>query len=92
MGLRPAVDIPALGERSLSRAKRQAKVTPVTEIAFLISHYARREADRLACKTWNERMLGFRGPAQPSPMLGDALNGGYRYLEVRCAGCDLHST
>jgi hypothetical protein len=25
-------------------------------------------------------------------MLGDALNAGYRYLEVRCAGCDQHST
>jgi hypothetical protein len=37
-------------------------------------------------------MLGFQGPAQPSPMLGDALNAGFRYLEVRCAGCDLHST
>lgn len=37
-------------------------------------------------------MLGFRGPAQPSPMLDDALNAGFRYLEVRCAGCDLHST
>ena len=52
---------------------------------------ARREADRLACKAWNDRMLGFRGPAQPSPLLGDALNAGYRYLEVRCAGCELHS-
>jgi hypothetical protein len=31
-------------------------------------------------------MLGFRGPAQPSPTLGDALNAGYLYLEVRCLG------
>ena len=30
-------------------------------------------------------MLGFRGPAQPSPTLGDALNAGYLYLEVRCS-------
>jgi hypothetical protein len=37
-------------------------------------------------------MLGFRGPAQPSPALGDALNAGYGYLEVRCLGCDTHST
>jgi len=33
-------------------------------------------------------MLGFRGPAQPSPTLGDALNAGYLYLEMRCLGCD----
>jgi hypothetical protein len=37
-------------------------------------------------------MLGFQGPAQPSPALGDALNAGYRYLEVRCLGCDTHQT
>ena len=49
---------------------------------------ARKVADRLACEAWNKRMLGFRGPAQPSPTLGDALNAGYLYLEVRCLGCD----
>jgi hypothetical protein len=49
---------------------------------------ARKEADRLACEAWNKRMLGYRGPAQPSPTLGDALNAGYLYLEVRCLGCD----
>jgi hypothetical protein len=53
---------------------------------------ARIEADKLACIAWNDRMLGFQGPAQPFPMLGDALNAGFRYLEVRCAGSDLHST
>ena len=53
---------------------------------------ARREADRLACEAWNYRMLGFKGPAQPSPALGDALNASYSYLEVRCLGCDTHQT
>ena len=41
---------------------------------------------------WTKRMLAFRGPAQPSPTLGDALNAGYLYLEVRCLGCDTHQT
>jgi hypothetical protein len=41
---------------------------------------------------WNQRMLGYKGPAQPSPALGDALNAGYKYLEVRCLGCDTHQT
>ena len=45
---------------------------------------ARKEADKLAVEAWNKRMLGFQGPAQPSPALGDALNAGYRYLEVKC--------
>ena len=53
---------------------------------------ARLEADKLACVAWNQRMLGFKGPAQPSPALGDALNAGYLYLEVRCLGCDTHQT
>ncbi|MGY3578851.1 hypothetical protein [Bradyrhizobium sp. USDA 4504] len=38
---------------------------------------ARRKADRLACEAWNARVLGFQGPAQPSPALGDALNAGF---------------
>jgi hypothetical protein len=51
---------------------------------------ARKEADRLACEAWNKRMLGFQGPAQPSPALGDALNAGYLCLEVKCLGCNTH--
>ena len=48
------------------------------------------EADRLACEAWNKRMLGFQGPAQPSPALGDAINAGFGYLEVKCLGCNTH--
>ena len=53
---------------------------------------ARLEADAVACQAWNARMLAFQGPAQPSPALGDALNAGYRYLEVKCLGCETHQT
>jgi hypothetical protein len=45
---------------------------------------ARKQDDRLACDAWNKRMLAFHGPAQPSPTIGDALNAGYLYLEVKC--------
>ena len=38
---------------------------------------ARKEAGRLTCEAWNKRVLGYRGSAQPSPTLGDALNAGY---------------
>jgi hypothetical protein len=37
-------------------------------------------------------MLPFKGPAQPSPTLGDAINAGFGYLEVRCLGCDTNQT
>ena len=53
---------------------------------------ARKDADQFACIAWNNRMLGYKGPAQPSPTLGDALNAGFGYLEVRCLGCDTHQT
>jgi len=53
---------------------------------------ARKEADCLACDAWNKRMLGFQGPAQPSPALGDAINAGFGYLEVKCLGCNTHQT
>lgn len=53
---------------------------------------ARKDADRLGVEAWNARMLGFQGPAQPSPTLGDAFNAGYGYLEVKCLGCDTHQT
>lgn len=52
----------------------------------------RLKADAVACQAWNARMLAFQGPAQPSPALGDALNAGYRYLEVECLGCETHQT
>jgi hypothetical protein len=51
---------------------------------------ARKEADRLAVEAWNKRMLGFQGPALPSPALGDAINAGFGYLEVKCLGCNTH--
>jgi hypothetical protein len=50
---------------------------------------ARKEADRLAVEAWNKRMLGFQGPA---PALGDAINAGFGYLEVKCLGCNTHQT
>jgi hypothetical protein len=37
-------------------------------------------------------MLGFQGRAQPSPTLGDAINAGFGYLEVKCLGCNTHQT
>ena len=51
---------------------------------------ARKQADR--CEAWNKRMLALQGPAQPSSAIGDALNAGYGYLQVRCLGCDTHQT
>jgi hypothetical protein len=43
-----------------------------------------READNLACQSWNEKMWSDGGPAQPSPTIGQAINGGFPWLEVKC--------
>jgi hypothetical protein len=30
---------------------------------------------------------GYGGPAQPSPTIGQCLNGGYGWLEIECCRC-----
>ena len=36
---------------------------------------------------WSVRMEGYGGPAQPSPRIGQCLNGGPAWLEVECNRC-----
>ena len=81
--------------RILSRMGTKSRETiygPSIRAAAERATEARKEADRLACEAWNKRMLGFQGPAQPSPALGDAINAGFGYLEVKCLGCNTHQT
>src|SRR5260221_12455102 len=35
-----------------------------------------READRAEAEAWSIRVEGYGGPAQPSPTIGECLNGG----------------
>jgi hypothetical protein len=37
-------------------------------------------------------MEGFGGPAQPSPTIGQFLNGGYGWLEVMCKRCETRAS
>jgi hypothetical protein len=46
-----------------------------------------READRAEAEAWSIRMEGFGGPAQPSPTIGQCINGGLGWLEVECNRC-----
>jgi hypothetical protein len=46
-----------------------------------------READGLACKSWNERMWSDGGPIDPSPTIDQAVNGGFPWLEIACSRC-----
>jgi hypothetical protein len=47
-----------------------------------------RAADRAEAKAWSIRMEGFGGPVQPSPTIGQCLNGGLGWLEVKCNRCN----
>jgi ribosomal protein L44E len=48
---------------------------------------AAREADRAEAYAWSVKMEGYGGPAQPSPTIGQCLNGGLGWLEVECNRC-----
>lgn len=78
--------------RRMSTKSRQRIYGSAIRAAAERARESRKQADRLACEAWNARMLGYKGPAQPSPTIGDALNAGYGYLEVRCLGCETHQT
>ena len=48
---------------------------------------AARDADRAEAEAWSIRMEGYGGPAQPTPTIGQCLNGGLGWLEVECNRC-----
>jgi hypothetical protein len=62
-----------------------------------LARAAAREADRAEAHAWSLRMEGYGGPAQPSPTIGQCLNGGFGWLESNASlydaseltrGCD----
>ncbi|MET4295247.1 hypothetical protein ABIB06_006316 [Bradyrhizobium sp. LB8.2] len=46
-----------------------------------------RQADRLLCESWNERMWANGEPIDPSPTIDQAVNGGHPWLEIECSRC-----
>ena len=46
-----------------------------------------READNLLCQSWNERMWSDGGPDMPSPLIDQAISGGFPWLEIACSRC-----
>jgi hypothetical protein len=51
-----------------------------------------RKADRTEAEAWSIRMEGCGGPAQPSPTIGQCLNGGLSWLEVECNRCNTRAS
>jgi hypothetical protein len=48
---------------------------------------AAREVDRAEAHAWSLRMEGYGGPVQPSPTIGQCLDGGLGWLELECNRC-----
>jgi phage FluMu protein Com len=46
-----------------------------------------KQADRLLCESWNERMWADGEPIDPSPAVDQAVNGGFPWLEIECSRC-----
>jgi hypothetical protein len=51
-----------------------------------------RQADRAAAELWSIQMEAYGGPAQPSPTIGQCLNGGYGWLQVKCHRCETEAS
>lgn len=51
-----------------------------------------RQADKLLCESWNERMWSDGEPIDPSPTVDQAVNGGFPALEIQCSRCKTPST
>jgi hypothetical protein len=51
-----------------------------------------READRAEAHAWSLRMEGYGGPAQPSPTIGQCLNGGLGWPQVKCHRCETEAS
>ena len=46
-----------------------------------------KQADRLLCESFNERLWAQGGPIEPSPSVDQAINGGFPWLEIECSRC-----
>jgi hypothetical protein len=51
-----------------------------------------RAADRAEAEAWSIQVEAFGGPAQPSPTIGQCLNGGYCWLQVKCRRCETEAS
>jgi hypothetical protein len=53
---------------------------------------AARDADRAEAEAWSLQMEAYGGPAQPSPTIGQCINGGLGWLEVECKRCKMRAS
>ncbi|MEY9594811.1 phage FluMu protein Com [Bradyrhizobium yuanmingense] len=85
---------PLSGGDRKALAKEVGRARAMTTILATQSAEARakgealiKEADRLLCESWNERMWADGGPIDPSPTIDQAINGSYSWLQIECSRC-----
>jgi hypothetical protein len=85
---------PLSGGDRKALAKELGRAHAMTSILASQSAQARaqgealiRTADRLLCESLNERMWATGEPIDPSPMIDQAINGGYPWIEIECSRC-----
>ncbi|MCW2225687.1 phage FluMu protein Com [Bradyrhizobium japonicum] len=85
---------PLSGSDRKALAKEVGRARAMTTILATQSAEARakgealiKEADRLLCESWNERMWADGGPIDPSPTIDQAINGSYSWLQIECSRC-----
>jgi hypothetical protein len=85
---------PLSGGDRKALAKELGRARAITKILASQSDDARakgealiRQADKLLCESWNEKMWADGGPIDPSPTVDQAVNGGYSWLEIECSRC-----
>src|SRR3977135_2320239 len=86
--------LPISGGDRKALAKEPSKSRAMTKIFAERSAKKRREgealireADNLACQSWNEKMWSDGGPVDPSPSIDQAINGSFPWLEIKCSRC-----
>src|SRR4051812_3176707 len=86
--------IPLSGGDRKALTKEVAKSRAMTKIFVERSLEKRREgealireADDLACQSWNEKMWCDGGPINPSPTIDQAISGVYPWLQIECSRC-----
>lgn len=72
--------------KELGKARAMANILAAQSVEMRAKGEAMiQQADRLLCESWNERMWSDGEPIDPSPTIDQAVNGGFPWLEIRCA-------
>jgi hypothetical protein len=74
--------------KELGKSRAMANMLAAQSVEMRVKGEAMiQQADKLLCESWNERMWSDGEPIDPSPTIDQAINGGFPWLEIRCARC-----